>query len=149
DFGRKSSSVGFHNTLSPYGSAKRVSSNSVCMSMMCVTPSPTTSIMLASFQMPPPTAIWSVTQVMSMPAGAPVTLVFEPYSSFYRHENQCGTSTVHLKSGEGLRVWPLNCASGNPVQKRDDSTVPILRTPSMAHAHFSIVIFNVAHYGLF
>jgi hypothetical protein len=62
--------------------------------MMWVTPSRTTSIILASFQIPPPTAIWSVTHVMSMPDGAPAMLVVLRYSPFYREESAiyCGTA---------------------------------------------------------
>src|SRR5271166_3277718 len=41
------------------------------MLMMWVTPASTTSIIFGSFHMPPPTPIWSVTQVMSMPLQLP------------------------------------------------------------------------------
>src|ERR1700685_2997983 len=62
----KSSSVGFHNTAMPQSSPSGLSSNSSCMSMMCVTPSRPTFAMFSAFQIPPPTAIRSVTQVISI-----------------------------------------------------------------------------------
>src|SRR5208282_5081991 len=66
-FSSKSSSVGFHKTSMPYACASGVSSNSICMSMMCVIPALATFAMLSDVQIPPPTAIRSVNHVMSIP----------------------------------------------------------------------------------
>ena len=52
--GRKSSSVGFHNTATPYGSASGRSSNSTCMFSTWLTPDCATSSMFRAFQIPPP-----------------------------------------------------------------------------------------------
>src|SRR5580658_2218105 len=66
-FASKSSSVGFHSTSMPCSNPNSVSSNSICMSMMCVIPARATFAMLSEFQIPPPTAIRSVNHVISIP----------------------------------------------------------------------------------
>src|SRR5579862_2596520 len=66
-FGSKSSSVGFHSTSTPAAFPSGVSSNSICMSMTCVIPACATFSMFSAVQIPPPTAIRSVNQVISIP----------------------------------------------------------------------------------
>src|SRR5580700_10317544 len=63
-FGSKSSSIRFQQTSILCGFASAVSSNSICMSMMCVIPSCDTFTMFSADQIPPPTAIRSVTHVI-------------------------------------------------------------------------------------
>src|SRR5579864_4033774 len=55
-----------------------VSSNSICMSMMCVIPAFATFAMFSDVQIPPPTAIRSVNHVISIP----VLYDFFPYDFF-------------------------------------------------------------------
>src|SRR3981081_1601166 len=65
--GSKSSSVGFQSTSTPCSTPKGVSSNSICLSMICVTPVRATLAIFSDVQIPPPTAIRSVNQVISIP----------------------------------------------------------------------------------
>src|SRR3982074_3483793 len=62
----KSSSVGFQSTSTPCSTPNGVSSNSICMSMIWVTPARATLAILSDVQIPPPTAIRSVNHVISI-----------------------------------------------------------------------------------
>src|SRR6266571_4458332 len=60
----------------PYSSPSGVSSNSICISTMCVIPARATCSMFLSVQMPPPTAIRSVIQFSSITLGCHLRIVF-------------------------------------------------------------------------
>src|SRR5271165_6793095 len=108
-FGSKSSSTGFQQTAIPCGSASSVSSNSICISMMCVIPVRDTSAIFSAVQIPPPTAIRSVTHVMSIliPSRLPVllSLLALPDNNFPLKQIECESVLQFDRRGFILRYF--------------------------------------------
>ena len=82
DFGSKSSSTGFQQHRDSIMPANCVSSNSICISIMCVIPARDAAPMFSGVQIPPPTPILSVTHVTSIPILSRVTRTFLPAGFF-------------------------------------------------------------------